>query len=227
MALNVVEAIDDFIEVKNVIVSVYNKGGLPEFVQKLLEINPAIKIYSTGNTYALLTNEFKERAADNFIAVAAYTGQPEMQGGLVKTLDFKIYLGLLSETYNREHQEDLQRVRGVAFDMVVSNLYPFTEIIRDRQTTAEAARAHIDIGGPCMIRAAAKNFIRVAAVTDITDYPLIVRELETNRGRLGLELRFELAKKAFLHSAQYDAAISEYLIERNFAEIQACYNKER
>jgi phosphoribosylaminoimidazolecarboxamide formyltransferase/IMP cyclohydrolase len=110
--------------------------------------------------------------------------------------------------------------------MVVSNLYPFTEIIRDTNTTSEIARSHIDIGGPCMIRAAAKNFIRVAAVTDITDYPLIVSELEANNGSLGLELRFELAKKAFLHTAQYDTAISEYLVERNFADIRSCYNKE-
>jgi phosphoribosylaminoimidazolecarboxamide formyltransferase/IMP cyclohydrolase len=226
MALNVVERIDELIRVEHVIISVFNKAGVVEFTQKLLEINPAVKIYSTGNTYALLKGEFAGTAGDNIIAVSAYTGQPEMQGGLVKTLDFKIYLGLLSETYNPAHSEDLGRVNGVAFDMVVSNLYPFTEIIRDTNTTAEIARSHIDIGGPCMIRAAAKNFIRVAAVTDITDYPLIVRELEANNGSLGLELRFELAKKAFLHTAQYDTAISEYLVERNFADIRSCYNKE-
>jgi phosphoribosylaminoimidazolecarboxamide formyltransferase/IMP cyclohydrolase len=226
MALNVVERIDELIRVEHVIISVFNKAGVVEFTQKLLEINPAVKIYSTGNTYALLKGEFAGTAGGNIIAVSAYTGQPEMQGGLVKTLDFKIYLGLLSETYNPAHSEDLGRVNGVAFDMVVSNLYPFTEIIRDTNTTAEIARSHIDIGGPCMIRAAAKNFIRVAAVTDITDYPLIVRELEANNGSLGLELRFELAKKAFLHTAQYDTAISEYLVERNFADIRSCYNKE-
>ncbi len=226
MALNVVERIDDVIRIEHVIISVFNKAGVAEFVQKLLEINPTVKIYSTGGTYALLKDEFKTRVGKNIIAVSAYTGQPEMQGGLVKTLDFKIYLGLLSETYNPAHKEDLDRVGGVSFDMVVSNLYPFTEIIRAQSTTAEIARSHIDIGGPCMIRAAAKNFIRTAAVTDIKDYPLIVHELEANEGGLGLELRFELAKKAFLHTAQYDTAISEYLVERNFSEIRMCYNKE-
>ncbi len=226
MALNVVETIDDLIKVKNVIISVFDKSGLTGFVEDLLRINPGIRIYSTGNTYATLTGAFPQQA-DNFVAIADYTGQPEMQGGLVKTLDFKIYLGLLSETYNEAHNRDLQRAEGVPFDMVVGNLYPFRQVIQQPGTSAENARSHIDIGGPCMIRAAAKNFIRIAAVTDIDDYALITKELQKHEGKIGLALRFELAKKAFLHTAQYDTAISEYLIERDFAEITSCYNKER
>ena len=80
-----------------------------------------------------------------------------MQGGLVKTLDFKIYLGLLSETYNEAHKADLARTGAVAFDMVVVNLYPFSETVKKEGITAENARTNIDIGGPCMLRASAKN----------------------------------------------------------------------
>lgn len=225
MALNVVKKIDNFITINNVIISTYDKSGLDVLVKNLLEINPKVKIYSTGNTYAKLKEIFEEKIRNNLIAVADYTGQPEMQGGLVKTLDFKIYLGLLSETYNSAHQDDLKRVQGAAFDLVVSNLYPFKHVIQSEQTTPEVARAHIDIGGPCMIRAAAKNFIRVAIATDKNDYNLLASELKDHGGKIGLELRFELAKKAFLHTAQYDAAISEYLINREFKDIAECYNK--
>jgi len=214
MALNVVEKIDRFIQINNVIISTYDKSGLDVLVEKILEVNPEVKIYSTGNTYAKLKEVFTDKIRSNLIAIADYTGQPEMQGGLVKTLDFKIYLGLLSETYNNEHQADLNRVRGVAVDMVVSNLYPFSEVIKSEHTTPEIARSHIDIGGPCMIRAAAKN-----------DYSLLASELHKNKGKISLELRFELAKKAFLHTAQYDTAISEYLINREFTEIAECYHR--
>jgi len=225
VALNVVEKIDRFIQINNVIISTYDKSGLDVLVEMILEVNPEVKIYSTGNTYAKLKEVFTDKIRSNLIAIADYTGQTEMQGGLVKTLDFKIYLGLLSETYNNEHQADLNRVRGVAFDMVVSNLYPFSEVIKSEQTTPEIARSHIDIGGPCMIRAAAKNFIRITVVTDKKDYSLLASELHKNKGKISLELRFELAKKAFLHTAQYDTAISEYLINREFTEIAECYHR--
>jgi phosphoribosylaminoimidazolecarboxamide formyltransferase/IMP cyclohydrolase len=226
MALNVVEKMDEFIRIRNVIISTYDKSGLDVFVKNLLEINPEVKLYSTGNTYATLKQIFKDEIKNNLIAIADFTGQPEMQGGLVKTLDFKIYLGLLSETYNDAHCDDLDRVKGVAFDMVVSNLYPFQNVVKQGETTAEIARSYIDIGGPCMIRAAAKNFIRVVVVTDKNDYGLLKSELQKNNGSISLELRFELAKKAFLHTAQYDTAISEYLINREFDEIAACYNRK-
>ena len=226
MALNVVEKIDSMIRINNVIISTYDKSELDVLVGKLLEVNPEVKIYSTGNTYIRLKEIFKDKILSNLIAVADYTGQPEMQGGLVKTLDFKIYLGLLSESYNVAHQQDLKRVQGVTFDMVVSNLYPFNQVIKSEQNTPEIARSYIDIGGPCMIRAAAKNFLRVAVVTDKNDYSILISELQHNNGRISLELRFELAKKAFLHTAQYDTAISEYLINQEFKDIAACYDKK-
>ena len=142
-----------------------------------------------------------------------------MQGGLVKTLDFKIYLGLLSETYNADHQRDLARTDAVAIDMVVVNLYPFQKTVAREGVTPEEARTNIDIGGPCMVRASAKNYLRVASVTDPADYSALLDELTANGGTLGFAMRLALMKKAFAHTAQYDAAIAAFFA--NVTEEQA------
>jgi phosphoribosylaminoimidazolecarboxamide formyltransferase/IMP cyclohydrolase len=155
--------------------------------------------------------------------VSDYTGQPETQGGLVKTLDFKIYLGLLTETYNDAHQQDLQRTGALPIDLVVVNLYPFKETISREGVTVEQARGNIDIGGPCMIRASAKNFIRVGAVVDPGDYARIISEMKANSGKTSLELRYELAKKAFEHTAVYDRHIADFLAGKTWTDAQTCY----
>ena len=228
MALNIVEKIDNFVPVRHVLVSVSNKGGLDQFLPALLDVNEDVRLYSTGGTYESIRGILGEaRAAQNLVAVSDYTGQPEMQGGLVKTLDFKIYLGLLSETYNEAHSADLARVDGVAFDMVVVNLYPFQQTVAQSGCTPEMARSNIDIGGPCMLRAAAKNFLRVAAVTDPADYGDVIDELRGANGRISLDTRFELARKAFGHSAGYDRAIADYFAGREFNDVQKCYDCEQ
>jgi phosphoribosylaminoimidazolecarboxamide formyltransferase/IMP cyclohydrolase len=158
--------------------------------------------------------------------VSDYTGQPETQGGLVKTLDFKIYLGLLTETYNDAHQGDLKRTGSVPIDMVVVNLYPFKETISKADVTVEQARGNIDIGGPCMIRASAKNYIRVASVVDPADYEMILAVLNANRGSTSLELRFQLARKAFDHTAVYDRAIADFLASKAVDDVEICYQLE-
>jgi len=210
--VNIVSRIDDAVKVANVLASVSDKTGLDKFVPSLLGINPHLRVYSTGGTYLALQQILGEkRASDHLFAVSDYTGQPEMQGGLVKTLDFKIYMSILSETYNEAHVSDMRRVGAVPFDMVVVNLYPFRATVAEKDVSPERARANIDIGGPCMVRAAAKNFIRVAVVTDPADYSRIIAELRANGGKLSLATRFELARKAFAHTAEYDAAITAYL----------------
>jgi len=211
MSVNVVTKIDDSVKVKRVLVSVSDKSGLDEFIPQLLRINPGIRIFSTGGTFARLREILKEKAGGCLQQVSDYTGQPETQGGLVKTLDFKIYLGLLTETYNKAHQDDLKRTGAVPIDMVIVNLYPFKETVAKPDVALEEARGNIDIGGPCMIRAAAKNFIRVAAVVDPSDYPLVIAGMETAKGRLSLTLRFQLAQKAFKHTANYDRTIADFL----------------
>ena len=224
MAVNIVERIDDRVSIRNVLVSVSDKSGLDVLVPGLLDACPGVTLYSTGGTYRAIAELLgEEKAARHLVAVSDFTGQPEMQGGLVKTLDFKIYLGLLSETYNEAHRADLARVDGKPFDMVVVNLYPFKETVARHGVTPEEARANIDIGGPCMVRASAKNFLRVACVTDPAAYAGILDELGRSEGGLSLATRFDLARNAFAHTADYDAAITAYLAGRTSADVKGCY----
>jgi len=223
MALNIVNQIDNRVRIRRLLASAFDKTGLERLVPALLAVNPELKIYSTGGTYAFLAQLLGSLATGSLVQVSQYTGQPEMQGGLVKTLDFKLYLGLLSETYNPAHGEDLARAGAVAFDMVVVNLYPFARTVQEAEATPEAARTHIDIGGPCLIRAAAKNFLRVAAVTDPADYDGLAGELQGSGGWLGLETRLRLARKAFTLTAAYDRAIAKYLAGRSYAQVAGCY----
>jgi phosphoribosylaminoimidazolecarboxamide formyltransferase / IMP cyclohydrolase len=223
MTLNVVTQIDPLIEVRNVLISVSDKSNLNLLVTQLLEINPQVTLYSTGGTYNAIRDFLGNRAEACLKQVSAYTGQPETQGGLVKTLDFKIYLSILTETYNAEHQGDLARTGAVPFDMVVVNLYPFKQTISKPDVTVEQARGNIDIGGPCMIRASAKNFIRVASVVDPEDYSAILSEMKAGNGRISLGLRFRLAQKAFKHTADYDRMIAEYLNSRTIEAVRECY----
>jgi len=223
MSINVVERIDDRVKVRRILVSVSDKRGLDAFIPALVQLNPDLRIFSTGGTFAHLEKILGPSAGRHLTQVSDYTGQPETQGGLVKTLDFKIYLGLLTETYNAAHQADLQRTGGVAIDLVVVNLYPFRETIAKAGVSIEQARGNIDIGGPCMIRAAAKNFIRVAPVVDPADYATIASELKAQAGSTTLTLRFRLAGKAFEHTAAYDRAIADYLGRQSAAGVSACY----
>ncbi|MFH2091443.1 MAG: hypothetical protein ABIJ31_03695 [Pseudomonadota bacterium] len=223
MAMNVVEKIDNDVKVKTVLISVSDKSGLETFIPGLLEVNPDILILSTGGTYGTIRQILGDRADSCLKQVSDYTGQPETQGGLVKTLDFKIYLGLLTETYNDAHQQDLKRTCALAIDMVVVNLYPFSATIAKPDVTCENARGNIDIGGPTMIRASAKNFIRVASVVDPLSYPIILEKLSANQGALTLDDRFELAKKAFDHTAVYDRTIADFLSTQSANDVQACY----
>lgn len=224
MAVNIVREVDDWVKIQRVLVSVSDKSGLDLLIPSLVEINPEIHFFSTEGTFRRLAQILgPEKAAIHLTQIADYTGQPETQGGLVKTLDFKIYLGLLTETYNASHQVDLSRTGAVPLDMVVVNLYPFEATIAREGVSMEEARANIDIGGPCMIRAAAKNYLRVASVVDPADYASLVEFLQTHDGKLNLTKRFELARKAFAHTARYDAAISEFLAGQDAGAAPAGY----
>ncbi len=225
MGKNVVDKIDDLIPINTVLVSVSDKQGLELLIPALVAANPKVRILSTGGTYSRIQEILGKEAEGRLSQVADYTGQPETQGGLVKTLDFRIYLGLLTETYNDAHQADLKRTSSMAIDMVVANLYPFKQTIAKAGATCENARGNIDIGGPTMIRAAAKNFIRVASVVDPESYGGIIARLGTNNGCLSLEERFGLAKKAFKHTAEYDATISGYLDALDMDAVKACYTQ--
>ncbi len=226
MSLNTVTRIDDRVTVRHALISLSDKTGLDGLIAGLLAANPAIRLYSTGGTFTAIRDILGAAAPRNLTAVSDYTGQPEMQGGLVKTLDFKIYLGLLSETYNDAHKADLARCGAAPLDLVAVNLYPFQQTVARAGCTPEQARGNIDIGGPCMLRAAAKNFIRVACVTDPADYAAFTEELKTGGGAVSLATRYALARKAFAHVAEYDAAISRYLSGLPYAAMAAGYTLE-
>lgn len=220
---NIVETIDHNVIIRRVLISVFDKTGLDAFARRLVSLVPDVVILSTGGTFAALEKALGDAAASRLVQVSDYTGQPETQGGLVKTLDFKIYLGLLTETYNTSHQADLARTNGSAIDMVVVNLYPFAAVTAREGVSVEEARANIDIGGPCMIRAAAKNYIRVASVTDPADYDAVLNDLEAGGGSLSLERRFRLARKAFATTSGYDAAIARFLEASEIETVRSCY----
>ncbi len=223
MAFNHVTRVDDKVMIRNVIVSVYDKTGLEAFVVELLRLCPGVRFFATGGTYAYLSTLLAERAGAHLVPMTDYTGQPEMKGGLVKTLDWKIYLGLLAEPYDAEHEEDLAAHKALVFDMVIGNLYPFKEASA-RASSFEEARQNIDIGGPSMMRAAAKNFLRVAPVCGPDLYPRVAASLEANHGALTLVDRARLAGEAYRRQSAYDAAVAAYFAENSETLLPQSYS---
>ena len=192
------------IKIKRALISVSDKKGIIEFAKTLLKYN--VEILSTGGTAKLF--------ADNnipVIEVSDYTGFPEMLDGRVKTLHPKIHGGILGKRDDEKHLQTMAKSNIPLIDLVVVNLYPFEATISKENCPLSEAIENIDIGGPAMIRSSAKNYNGVAVVTDAQDYKLIEDELKKNDGALNLECRFNLAKKAFEHTAKYDSAISNYL----------------
>ncbi len=211
MGIRRVTEIDDRVPIRTALVSVYDKTGLDFLIPSLIGIIPEIEIISTGGTFLAVKEIIGSGWEKNLRSISEYTGQPEMEGGLVKTLDYTIYLGILSEKYNDAHRAALERAEAEPIDLVVVNLYPFSRVVSNPHSTAEDARGNIDIGGPCMLRAASKNFLRVLPVCDPADYGTIVEELRQYNGTISLETRFAFARKGFEHTARYDADINSYL----------------
>jgi phosphoribosylaminoimidazolecarboxamide formyltransferase/IMP cyclohydrolase len=226
MAFNRVRTIPDLVPLRNVLVSTYDKTGLSELVRAIAALCPGARFYATGGTLVVVRDALGERAAGRVVAMSDYTGQPEMQGGLVKTLDWKIYLGLLAEPGNPSHAADLERAGAVAFDLVVANLYPFAEAAADPASGPEELRQRIDIGGPAMIRAAAKNFLRIASVSDPGQYGALVAELKDFEGSTGLSFRRRLAAEAFALTSRFDAVVSERLAGLDTESLDAAYDME-
>ena len=188
--------------IKKALVSVSDKTGIVEFCQQLSALG--ISILSTGGTAGLL----KENGI-HVVEVSDYTGFPEMMDGRVKTLHPKIHGGLLGR---RDQDDAVMKQHGIdPIDLVVINLYPFEATVSKPGCTLADAIENIDIGGPAMLRSAAKNHDRVGAVVDVADYPKIIDELKKNNGSLSRETRYDLARKVFAHTANYDANVSNYL----------------
>ncbi|SIP99221.1 phosphoribosylaminoimidazolecarboxamide formyltransferase / IMP cyclohydrolase [Alkalispirochaeta americana] len=211
MNLNRVTTVTDRVPLKTALISVADKEGLEAFVEGLWQEIPDLVIYSTGGTFTLLQKLARDRDPGLVRSITEYTGQPEMQGGLVKTLDYRVYLSLLSESHNEDHQADLARTGSVPFDLTVCSLYPFEETAAREGVTLEDLRTHIDIGGPTMLRASAKNFLRVLPVCSARDYPLVLQELRQGQGTTSLKFRLAQAVKVFSCTARYEAAIAREL----------------
>ena len=190
------------------LISVSDKSGVLEFAQGLHQLG--VKILSTGGTAKLLANN-----QIPVTEVADYTGFPEMLDGRVKTLQPKVHAGILARRDLPEHMATLKQHDIPTIDLVVVNLYPFAATIAKPGCTLEDAIENIDIGGPTMVRAAAKNHGHVAIVTDPADYADVLAEMQTNQGAVSDATRFDLAKKAFSHTAAYDSMISNYLTTIN------------
>lgn len=218
-----VKSTPDRLPIRRVIVSVADKRNLEALAEGLMAANPDVVFYSTGGTYARLAELLGSRAGRNLVSISEYTGQEEMAGGLVKTLDFRIYLGLLADAENEEHMRHLRAAGALAFDMTVVNLYPFSRQVAEYPHDLEGARQNIDIGGPTLIRASAKNFLRVAVACDPDKYGSIIEELEQSGGTLSLATRFRLAREAFSHTARYDTGISSWLDSNGGISLDAAY----
>jgi len=196
------------VKVKRALISVSNKQGIVEFSKQLQSLD--IEILSTGGTAKLL--------ADNGVhvtEVSQYTGYPEMMDGRVKTLHPKVHGGILGR---RGIDDTIMQENGITeIDLVVVNLYPFESTIAKPDCLLTDAIENIDIGGPTMVRSAAKNHASVAIVVNPEDYDEVISEMNANSGSLSKKQRFELAVKAFEHTAAYDGAIANYLgaIEEN------------
>lgn len=185
------------------LISVSDKSGIVDLAKSF--VAEGIEILSTGGTQKVL-----EKAGLSVTSVESVTGFPEMMDGRVKTLHPKIHGALLGLRDRKDHLQAMEDHQIVPIDYVVVNLYPFKETIANPQSTLSDAIENIDIGGPSMIRSAAKNYASVTVVTDPDDYALIQESLK-EKGETDLELRARLAAKAFRHTAQYDALIAQYL----------------
>ena len=189
--------------VRRALISVFDKEGIVDFARELSRLG--VEILSTGGTAKLL-----EEAGLDVVRVAEQTGFPEMLDGRVKTLHPRIHAGILAVRGNPQHMADLEAARIPTIDLVIVNLYAFERTAADPTKSMDAIVEMIDIGGPSMVRGAAKNWEDVGVVVDAADYPAVLSGLRAE-GSIPRALRLRLAAKAFAHTAAYDAAVAKYL----------------
>jgi len=195
-------------KVKRAIISLTDKAGVVEFAKALQGFG--VEIISTGGTAKTL------RQADVAITeISDYTGFPEIMDGRVKTLHPKVHGGILAIRENQGHIKTMEKLGIFPIDMVVVNLYQFEKKVSEPNITLEDAVESIDIGGPTLLRAAAKNFKYVTVICDPLDYEMVLKEMKEKEGCTTLKTRFYLAKKVFELTHKYDGAIWNYLNTRN------------
>jgi len=191
-------------KIKKVLISVSDKTGVVEFAQELASFG--VQFLSTGGTAKIL-----REAGLDIMDVSEHTGFPEMLDGRVKTLHPKIHGGLLGLRSNPEHVNTMKEHGIEPIDMIVVNLYPFKQTIAKADCTFEDAIENIDIGGPTMLRSAAKNFESVSVIIDPSDYEMVLKDMKNTDGEVSRDTNFKLAVKVFDTTSDYDSAITEYL----------------
>jgi phosphoribosylaminoimidazolecarboxamide formyltransferase / IMP cyclohydrolase len=191
-------------KIQRAIISVSDKSGVVDFARQLVD-RYAVEVISTGGTAKTL-----EQNGVTVRSISAYTGFPEIMDGRVKTLHPRVHGGLLAVRDNPSHVQQMTANQIQPIDMVVVNLYPFRETIAKPEVSVAEAIENIDIGGPAMLRSAAKNHNFVTVIVDPADYGVVLAEIEENK-EVSLETRKRLAAKAFRHTADYDTAIANYL----------------
>ena len=208
------------VAVKRALISVSDKDGIVEFARGLREMD--VELLSTGGTFRLL-----EENGVEVTEISAYTGFPEMMDGRVKTLHPKVHGGILAR---RGIDDEVMAEHGIgAIDMVVVNLYPFEQTVARQDCTLEDAIENIDIGGPTMVRAAAKNHRFVTIVVNASDYGRILEQMRANNGGTAYQTRFDLAIRAYEHTAAYDAAIANHfgrLVEGGSEQFPRTYSTQ-
>ena len=203
----------NFKKIKRAIISVSDKSNLKIILSALKKFN--IEIISSGGSYKKIKN-----LKYNCIEVSNYTGFSEMLDGRVKTLHPKIHAGILNIRKNKRHKLDLKKYNISNIDLVIVDLYPFEKKLKEKKKFSKLIE-YIDIGGPALIRAAAKNFNDVTVISNIKDYASLVNELKINRGSTSIDFRKHMSAKAFDLTAYYDSIISNYLnssLNINFPE---------
>ncbi len=191
------------IKIRRALLSVSDKTNLIDLAKVLS--NLAVEIISTGGTQAEL-----KKAGIKSVSISSFTGFPEILGGRVKTLHPKVFGGILAKRDDEEQKKELTEQDFKYIDLVVVNLYPFGKVVSQEGVKEEDAIENIDIGGPSMLRAAAKNYTSVAVAVNPKKYKEIIQELETNDGSLSLDTRLSLASEVFQHTAYYDSMIANY-----------------
>ena len=191
------------IKIRRALLSVSDKTNLLDLARVLSKLE--VEIISTGGTQAEL-----KRAGMKSISISSFTGFPEILGGRVKTLHPKVFGGILAKRDDEEQEKEVTEQDINYIDLVVVNLYPFGKVISKEEVGQDEAIENIDIGGPSMLRAAAKNHRSVAVVVNPERYGDIIKELEANDGSLSLETRLGLAAEVFQHTAHYDSMIAGY-----------------
>ncbi len=194
------------LKVKNALISVSNKENLISLLKTLKKFN--VNIISSGGTYASI-----KKLGYQCTELSKYTGFKEMLDGRVKTLHPKIHAGILHDRQNKKHKSEMSKQNFPAIDLIVVNFYPFQKIVTNTKNQKQIID-NIDIGGPTMVRAAAKNFKNVSIVTSRNDYKSLIKELETLKGKTSLKFRELMSSKAFGLTAYYDAMIANWFNKR-------------